>query len=122
MGWVKLESTSREISGSFLTFDRSLTVLDGADATLSPMTGFVLPELEDQGLTRVHVVNPNPDADRGPVRTGRYGRRRPVPSASRTVDGSGALVEPVSDLFPGATVLPGSSYIRATSEREVVAL
>jgi hypothetical protein len=75
-GWVKMESTVREISGSFLTFDRSLTVLDGADATLSPVTGFVLPELEE--LAPGPRGEPEPRCDRGPVRTGRYGRRRPV--------------------------------------------
>ena len=119
VGWVKLESTVREISGSFLTFDRSLTVLDGADATLSPMTRICLARAGGPGVNPGPRRESEPRCDRGPVRTGRYGRRRPS-SASRTVDGSGALVEPVSDLFPGATLL-GSSYIRATSEREVVA-
>jgi len=118
VGWVKLESTSRQIAASFLTYDRSLTVLDGADASVSPLTGFVLPELEEQGVTRVQVVNPNaePTAINFELVAA---DGTSVASAARNIDGNGALVESASDLFPGAALI-GSSYIRAASEREIV--
>jgi glucose/arabinose dehydrogenase len=118
VGWVKLESRSRQIAASFLTYDRSLTVLDGADASLSPLNGFVLPELEEQGITRLHVVNPNAESTAITFElVGTDGS--PLASAERNINGSGALVESASDLFPGAGLI-GSSYIRAVSDRAIV--
>ena len=60
MGWVKVESTEPKIVGFFLNFNDRLSFLDGADVSSITMSSFVLPEIEDQGFTQIHITNPDP--------------------------------------------------------------
>jgi hypothetical protein len=102
VGWMKLESTVASIAGFFLMFNSSLSILDGAGVSTAKLTSFVLPEIEDQGFTQIHVANPDSSAatltfdlvrSDGTTRT----------SATRTVNPSGAVAEVFTDLFPGIT-------------------
>ena len=118
VGWFKVESTALGIVGFFLSFNGSLSVLDGADAFSTTSTSFVFTEIEDQGFTQLHVVNPNIEpasltfdllSSDGTTRI----------SVSRTLNGNGAVAEFFTELFPG--IAPnGSDYIRVTSNRGVL--
>jgi hypothetical protein len=118
VGWFKVESTALGIVGFFLSFNGSLSVLDGADASSTVSTSFIFPEIEDQGFTQLHVANPNAQPasitfdllrSDGSSRT----------SVVRTINGNGAVAEFFTGLFPG-TAPNGSDYIRVTSDRGVV--
>jgi hypothetical protein len=120
-GWMKLESTATDLAAFFLSFSGTLSVLDGAVATASTMTAWVLPELEGlaQGFTTVHVANPGTataavtlelvDAE-GVTRA----------SAARSIAPSGALIEGVASLFPGVTATE-AMYVRGRSTAGVAA-
>jgi hypothetical protein len=117
-GWMKLESGNARVVGFFLMFNSTLTVLDGADVSSRALTSFVLPEIEDLGLTQISVCNPNDDA--AAVRLELLesdGTSRGA--VTRTINAAGVLVEDLAALFPG--VAPdGSDYVRASSDRGVV--
>jgi len=117
-GWFKIESTVRNLAGFFLMFDASLRVMDGADVSSKTTTAFVLPEIEDLGFTQLHVANPNAGGTTLTLElVGADGRTRA--SASRTVNGNGALAESVGALFPGIAAA-GSNYVRGTASQGVV--
>src|SRR5207249_2404077 len=91
-----------KIVGFFLMFNEKLTVLDGADITATSLSSFVLPEIEDEGFTLIHIANPNADAvdlrlellkPDGSLRTG-----RPV---IRRLNANAAIAESFDVLFPG---------------------
>jgi glucose/arabinose dehydrogenase len=118
-GWVKLESPSGKVTGFFLVFDSSLTVMDGGEASTKTVTSFVFPEVEPQGFTRFHAANPGTEASvlrfelvnsSGDPRTG------PV---TRTVSAGGALAESLESLFPGVAVA-ASDYVRVSATRGVI--
>ena len=113
---MKLESTVQKIVGFFLNFNDSLSFLDGADVSSTTLTSFILPEIEDQGFTQIHVANPNTAeatitlelySSDGMLRTS---------AVTRQVKANGSLAESFTDLFPSVTP-EGSDYIRATSTR-----
>ena len=119
-GWMKVESTVAELIGFFLTFNDSLTFLDGADVSSNTLTSFVLPEIEDEGFTEIHAANPGLVAANitfelyrsdGVLRTG---------SVMRNVGPDGTVTELFSDMFAGVTPV-GSDYILASSDQPVVA-
>jgi hypothetical protein len=56
---ITVESSSPEVTGSFLTFDSLLNVMDGAEMEASGSTDFVLLQLEKEGFTRISLLNPN---------------------------------------------------------------
>jgi hypothetical protein len=117
-GWIKVDSTVQRVVGFFLVFNGSLTVLDGADVSGSTMSSFVLPEIEEAGLTQVHVANPNTEAAALNFELlNKDGIQRAV--SSRSVRANGAVAESVTELFPGVGAA-GSDYIRATSDKGVV--
>jgi hypothetical protein len=119
LGWMKLESTVRKLVGFFLTFNGSLTFLDGADVSSGTVTSFVLPEIEDGGFTQVHVANPDAAAATLTLELIRSDGTLRSPPVTRTVNPSGALAELVAELFPGVAVA-ASDYLRVTSTRGVV--
>jgi hypothetical protein len=110
LGWVKLQSSVREVAAFFLDFNADLTVLEGANAVSTTPSFVILPEVEARGTTQAHVNNPYPStvsvilrliAPDGSLRA----------SANRDVGGNGSLIELAADLFPG--VAPSSSdYIQ----------
>ncbi len=132
VGWIKLESTVKNIVGFFLSFNDSLSILDGADVSSEALTSFVLPEIESEGFTEVHVSNPSDSAAEGSFEL--YDASGSVRStASRTVNPNGSLATLVADsptslstpkmisdvLFPGIEA-EASYYVRATSDTAVV--
>jgi hypothetical protein len=120
-GWLKLESTEKQIAGFFMMFNDSLTFLDGANASLEGMQEFVLPEVGDRGETAVYVANPN-----GASATVTFelrkgdGQQRGV-AVQRQANGHGTLAVQLKDLFSGMAA-EGGDYVRAVSDRKVVAL
>jgi len=118
VGWIKLESTVTEITGFTLIFDSLLSTLDGGPAFVNPLSSFVLPEIEDQGFTDLHIANPNGSSvvmdfmlteSDGQVRA----------STRRKIEANGVLAESVSSLFP--EVQPQKSgYVKVHATRGVV--
>ncbi|NWG14674.1 MAG: putative Ig domain-containing protein, partial [Acidobacteria bacterium] len=119
-GWVKVESTVPKVVGFFLTFNDTLSIMDGADVSPSTLTSFVLPEIDDQGFTQVRVANP--DAATADV-TFELCKSDGTPRAdavTRKINPNGTVAESLNELFPG--IAPDASdYLRASSTRGVVA-
>ena len=59
VGWIRMEASIGKVAGFFMIFDSRISILDGAVPITTPMTSAILPEVEDQGFTRVQVVNPS---------------------------------------------------------------
>jgi len=119
-GWIKVESSVRNLAGFFMIFDSGLHVLDGATIDSSPASSFVFTEVEPEGFTRLDITNPNADAAAltfelvqadGVVRA----------AEQKTIKENGSLTLRVyQDLFVGAAA-EGSDHIRVTSNVPVVA-
>ncbi|NLT66113.1 MAG: hypothetical protein GXX84_05870, partial [Acidobacteria bacterium] len=115
-GWIKLESTSSDVDGFFLTFDGSLGFMDGAGLGSAPLKHFAFTGIEPAG-TRVSISNPNPEAATvtfslvkadGTIRGSR----------SQTIAAEGSLAAGLSDLFGGITP-DATDYLSATSTQGV---
>ena len=116
--WGLIESTVNDLNGFFLVFKSDLSTLDGTGLAHSPMSSFVLPTLERDGSTRLHVANPNPelatltfnlvDAS-GTV----------IDAATREVEGNGALIFDIdNEVFPGHPDIP-AQYLRIVADKGV---
>ncbi len=118
VGWVRVGSSENRVLGFFLSFDDRLSVLDGADVSATTFRTSVITELEDQGFTQFHVVNP--DTKPASILFELYrsdGTQRATP-VSRTLDPNAVAVETFQELFPG--ISPQSSdYVRIVSGRGV---
>jgi hypothetical protein len=118
VGWFKLDSSSSRVAGFFLMFNSSLSVLDGADVSSKSLTSFILPEIEDQGFTQIHVANLNSSSANVTfdlMTSSGVLRSRFV----RTINRSGAVAESFTDLFPGITPV-ATDYILVSADRGVV--
>ena len=118
VGWFRMESSAGGLAGFFLMFNETLSILDGTDVSSQAAVSYVLPEIEAGGFTQVHAVNPDAQpaevlfelmASDGAARA----------NATRTVAPNAAVVERLTELFPGVTA-GGSDYVRAVSNRGVV--
>ena len=114
VGWIKLESTVQKIVGFFLNFNDGLSFLDGADVSSTTLTSFILPEIENQGFTQIHVANPDPAPATLTFELYKSDGTLRTPAFNRNVNPNGTLAEFFTDLFPSVTP-EGSDYIRATS-------
>ena len=117
LGWISMASTTEDVAGFFLMFNESLSILDGADVSHTLLRNLILPEIEEEGFTQIHLANPSEDsasvhfdlvASDGSVRA----------TTTRTINGHGAVAEHISDLFPDLQV-EGSDYLRVISTRGV---
>jgi hypothetical protein len=120
-GWFKVESASSPVVGFYLIFNQTLTLLDGTDASSRTAAAFILPEIEDAGITQIHVANPNmaPATLTFELVDGN-GTLKATP-AFRNLNANGFVAESVGELFPG--VVPGSSdYLRVSATQNVVPL
>jgi hypothetical protein len=117
---VKLENSSGKTVGFFLMFDEKVTVLDGADIASSPISSFILPEIEDLGFTQVHITNPNDE----PVSLSfelrkSDGSLRIHEPVTRSLGAHASAAEFFSDLFPDVEAM-ASDYIRVTATNRVL--
>ncbi len=119
VGWIKVESTVQEVVGFFLNFNDRLSFLDGADVSSANLKSFILPEIEDQGFTQIHVANPDPAPATLTFELYKFDGTLRTPAVEREVKANGSMAEFFTDLFRGVT-REGSDYIRATSNRGVV--
>jgi hypothetical protein len=118
IGWIRLEGDVAHVVGFFLAFNGTLTRLDGADVSATTSETFVLPEIEANGFSRIHVANPADDPVTITFELLRAdGTRRGT--AARTINATGVLVESTAQLFPGVKAA-ASDYIRASATRGVV--
>lgn len=111
VGWARIESTVRGVSGIFLLFDAALSLLDGGSMNELPLASAVLGEVRGDGFTRVNMINPHPFAAEATLELV-AADGIPARSVRRTIAAMGSVVEDLSaDLFPGASLSP-SSYVR----------
>jgi hypothetical protein len=120
-GWLKLESTEKQIAGFFMMFNDSLTFLDGANASLEGMQEFVLPEVGDRGETAVYIANPDGASATVTFELRKGDGQQRGTAVQRQANGHGTLAVQLKDLFSGV-VAEGGDYVRAVSDRKVVAL
>ena len=117
-GWCRVNSAGGQPAASFLIFDRTLSILDGADASGTTMTSFIAPEIEDVGYTQLHLVNPGDRAASVELHLVRADGL-PRSTAVQQINPNGAFAPTVATLFPGV-VAAGSDYIRGTSNSGVI--
>jgi hypothetical protein len=118
LGWMKLQSSERNIAGFFLAFDDSLKTLDGADVSSASARSFVFPEIDVSGFTQIHLVNPGPSTATVTLELRRAdGTTRA--SVTRTVSPGGAAVELLRSLFSG-TFPEVTDYVLGSSNQGVV--
>ena len=120
VGWIEMQANVSKIAGFFMTFDSRLSILDGAVPVTTPMASSILPEVGDQGFTRVQVVNPS---------------LTPATALFELVKSDGSIrnsqnlgIQPkgsiTTDLFAGLfpqTTPQASDYVRVTSDGGVIA-
>jgi hypothetical protein len=116
-GWLEVEGDVAQIAGFFLDFTGSLSRLDGADVSGKAMTSFIAPQLEADGISEIHVANPN-HAAAGVQFDLVSSEGVTVASSSRVVSASGLAVASLSELFP-AVQIRASDYLRSTSSHPV---
>jgi len=119
VGWVRADSSVRQVGGFFLTFDSGLSVLDGADVSSDRMTDFVLTDIERLGTTEIHIANPDSEPATLTFELVVFDGTYRAPPATRTVDANGVLVTELAELFPGVVRTRGDT-IRVSSTRGVV--
>jgi hypothetical protein len=54
-GWMKVETTSGKVTAFFEVFNQIVSMLDGADVSGAAATYSVLPEIENEGFTRIQI-------------------------------------------------------------------
>jgi len=118
-GWIKVESTVKKIVGFFLTFNGTLSFLDGADVSSTTLSSFILPEIEDVGFTQIHAANPDASSATLTIDLLKADGTSRSPPVTRTVSSNGALAASFAELFPGVAAA-SSDYLRVTSTRGVV--
>jgi hypothetical protein len=118
VGWIKVESTVPEITGFTLVFDSQLSTLDGGPAFANPLNSFVLAEIEEQGFTDLHIVNPN-DASVTMDFMLISSDGAVLAASRREVQPNGLLAETVAGLFPGVPP-QRSDYVKVCATRGVV--
>jgi hypothetical protein len=119
LGWLRLKSDQTRVSGFFLTYDNNLAVMDGADVSSDATTMIVFPEIEGEGSTQIHVVNPGLTAAtlKLELRKG-DGTLRSSTVVQKILNPNGVLAQNVASLFPDATP-DASDYVRVTSDKGV---
>ena len=120
LGWIKVESEATKIVGFYQLFNQTVAWLDGTDASSRTSTTFVLPEIEDSGMTWIQVANPDiyPATFTFDLMDGAGILKSRI---FRDVSANGFVAEAIGDLFPG--VLPmGSDYVRVIATSNAVPL
>ena len=121
VGWIEMQANVSKIAGFFMSFDSRISILDGALPITTPMASSILPEVGDQGFTRVQVVNPS---------------LTPATALFELVKSDGSIrnsqnlgIQPkgsiTTDLFAGLfpqTTPQASDYVRVTSDGGVLPL
>ncbi|MBZ5498578.1 MAG: hypothetical protein LAP85_19455 [Acidobacteriia bacterium] len=121
VGWFRVDSTGPNISGFFLIFDDALSVFDGANAVLLGTSSFILPDIADSaGFAMIQVANAGNDGNIVRFELIDSGGIARAPAAIRILQGSGALIEPLTSLFPAG--MRDGDYLRATADHPVVPL
>jgi hypothetical protein len=121
VGWIEMQANVSKVAGFFMIFDSRISILDGAVPSTTPMASSILPEIEDQGFTRVQVVNPSLSPatvlfelvkSNGDIRL----------SQNLGIQPKGSIT---TDLFAGLfpqTTPQASDYVRVTSDAGVLPL
>jgi hypothetical protein len=120
-GWMKLESTEKQVAGFFMMFNDTFTYLDGANASLAGIQQFVFPEVADRGFTEIRVTNPTAGIANVTFELRKADGQQGASAVLHPVDGSGTYSVQLSDLFAGVKAEAGD-YVRASSDRSVVPL
>jgi hypothetical protein len=120
-GWLKLESTERQVAGFFMMFNELYTYMDGANASLEGMQEFVLPEVADRGVTEIQIANPNGDGANVTFELRKGNGQQRGSAVLRQLIGRGTMGVELKDLFSGVAA-EGGDYVRVVSDRKVVPL
>jgi hypothetical protein len=118
-GWFRVDSTVPRVSGFFMIFDGAASILDGTNASTIGTREFIVPDISDgDSYAEIHTVNSSADATEIRLELfGSAGQSR-AGAVTRIIEGNGALIAQLSDLF--ATGLQSGDYLRVTADREVV--
>jgi len=118
-GWGQIDSSANSVEGFYLTFNGTLTYMDGANFAAAPLNSLILPENGTQSFTKLFLANTAGAAAGvtielvaadGTVRN----------SFSTTLSSHAAyFADLASGIFPGGGADP-SDYFRVTSTRGIV--
>jgi hypothetical protein len=117
IGWISIDSSVDAVTCFSISFNASLSMMDGAPVSSELVTQAIFTEIEDQGFTSIHVVNANNIAANimfnlrqadGTVRA----------SAVRQVEPWGAVAEALDSIIAGG--FAASDYIEVLSDIGIV--
>ncbi len=117
VGWFTVDSSAR-IVGFFSTFNQSLSTINGTDVGDESFVSSLFTEVSAAGFTWIHLANPNAVPSKATFEfVDQSGLVKGT--ALREIEPNGALMEPLSSLFPAAEYTP-SDYLRVKSEQTVI--
>jgi len=120
-GWVKVEGNVQQVVGFFLSFDASMSRLEGADVSSRALKALVFPEIDASGFNQLRLTNPNPDAVTVTLELMRSDGAERVAPLLRSIPGGGVMIQQLGELFPG-TGYESSDYVRIRASDAVVPL
>jgi glucose/arabinose dehydrogenase len=118
IGWIRMRSSFADVAPFFLSFNSSLTVMDGAPATALPLPVAVLPEIEEGGFTQIHVGNPHPESINIRLELMSSAGTSKA-SVLKSVAGLGLFLGTADEVFTENPISP-SDYIRVTASPSAV--
>jgi type VI protein secretion system component Hcp len=118
-GWIELGSTTDQIQGLFMMFDKQRRLMDAVPLISEPLKDFVFTDIESDGKTRINLINSNADAcivtidlvkAQGDVRN----------SVTDIIEGHSALIADLyTDIF--ADITPDSTdYLRVSASNGIL--
>ncbi|HEY2933561.1 MAG TPA: SBBP repeat-containing protein [Acidobacteriota bacterium] len=119
ISWLRLESSARQTAGFFQTFNSDLSILDGADASSTLATSLVFPDIEDQGVTEFHIVNPNNSPAVLTFELLQSDGTQRLPPITRQVNANAIWAESYHDIFSGIRPF-AADYVRVTSSQPLL--
>jgi len=117
VGWIAIDSSTDAVTCFSLIFNASLSMMDGAPVSSTMTTQAVFTEIEGDGFTDIHVVNPN-GGPANVIFNLRQADGTIRESAIRRIDSQGSVAEPLNTLFAGRYA--ASDYVEVLSDVGIV--
>ncbi len=119
LGWSFINSSTTRLAGFFLTFDDTLSLMDGANISTSLLSSLILPETGSQDYTKLLLANPGGNS--ASVKIDLVKTDGTVRSTMQTsIQGFGAYTADLKgEVFPGIATDP-SDYVRVTSSNGLI--
>ena len=119
-GWIRLESTNKNVRGFFLMFDGQTHLIDGAGFLPGPFRNFVFTDIKSNGGTKFSLINKNSEAAIVKIDlVNADGQVRD--SITETISGYGSMTANLNAGLFGGTSPDDSDYISVAASESIEA-